>query len=585
LLRVLIFISLLSVTLLCQANSQEIKVGVLAFRGNEKALQRWQPTFDYLEAAIPGTHFVILPLTLSELDHAVMRQSLDFVITNPGQYVRIGTKYGMSWLTTLKSRRHNSSKRVIGSALVIKTDSPYKELHDLKGENIGAVDVLAFGGFQVYWGEMAKQKIDPTHFFHKINFSHYPVDALVYWVRDRNVAAAIVPACLLEKMHEEGLINISNYRVLDLKQHDGFNCQSSSQLYPNWSFAKLKDTPTKLAEKISKALLSMDADSQAATASGSLGWTTPVSTYEIHKLYQRLDIHPWREIWWQQAWQWVRVNWQWGGLFLFVIILGFLHHLWVQLLVNRRTHELQQVNIELHQQQQELEHAQRIAILGELSSDLAHELNQPLAAINSFAEGGMIRLKNRQDNDNLIKLLSKISLEAQRSGKILQRIRGFAKKQRPEKQATNVSQLINDSVLLIQFELKKSGTNLALSLPRDKIIINIDPIEIQQVLINLIRNSIEAMSTMEGTHELAVEVFLSNDKDVHFIITDNGPGISQSMLDQIFAPFISTKKEGLGLGISICKRIIEAHHGTIRVENNPSGGCVVSFTLPGDLNE
>jgi len=585
LLRILILISLLSVTLLCQANSPEIKVGVLAFRGVEKTLQHWQPTLDYLEKTIPGTHFIILPMTLSELDNAVMQQNIDFVITNPGQYVRIGTKFGMSWLATLTSRRHSDRRLVIGSALVVKARSPYKKLRDLNGENLGAVDALAFGGFQIYWGEMAAQKIDPARFFHKINFSHYPVDALVYWVRDKTVAAAIVPACLLEKMHEEGLININDYRVLDLKQHDGFNCQSSSRLYPNWTFAKLRDTPTKLAEKINKALLSMDPNSQAATASGSRGWTTPVSTYEIHQLYQRLDIHPWHEIWWQQVWRWVRINWQWGGLFLFVIILGFLHHLWVQLLVNRRTHELQEVNIELHHQQQELEHAQRIAILGELSSDMAHELNQPLAAINSYAEGGIIRLKKLQKNHDLIDLLDKISLQAQRSGKIIQRIRGFAKKQQPEKHPTDLSKLINESLLLLKIELKKSEVNLLLSLPQEIIVINIDPIEIQQVLINLIRNSIEAMSNTEGLHQLTLELKLINDKKILFKIIDNGPGISQSMSTQLFTPFVSSKNQGLGLGMSICKRIIESHHGDIWIENNSSDGCTVCFILPGDLND
>jgi len=556
---------------------------VLSFRGAEKGLQRWQPTLDYLTEQIPGTRFNILPMTLTELDHAVMQQNIDFVITNPGQYVRIGSKYGMSWLATLKSRRHSMRKKVIGSALVVKADAPYQALSDLKGKSLGAVDNLAFGGFQIYWGELAERGINPVRYFQTINFSHYPVDALVYWVRDANVAGAIVPACLLENMHEEGLIKIDEYRVLDLKKHDGFNCQSSSQLYPNWSFAKLKDTSTVLAEKIARALLAMNADSPAAIAAGSTGWTAPVSTYEIHQLYQRLKIHPWQEVWWQQAWRWVLVNWQWGGLILFVIILGFLHHLWVQLLVNRRTHELEEVNVELHHQQQELEHAQRIAILGELSSDLAHELNQPLAAISSYAEGGMIRLKKDYNSHDFENLLNKISIEAQRSGKIIQRIRGFAKKQQAEKQATDISRLVNESILLLKIELKKSATNLALSLPREKMVVNIDPVAIQQVLINLIRNSIEAMSNTERENQLILEVQSVN-KEFLFRVIDNGPGINQSISDQIFTPFISTKKQGLGLGMSICKRIIEAHNGKIWVENNPTGGCIVNFTLPGDLN-
>ncbi len=576
---------LLSAAVFCHADSQEIKVGALAFRGTEKALQRWQPTSDYLAAVIPGTRFTILPMTLPELDTAVMQQNIDLVITNPGQYVRIGTKHGISWLATLKSRRHNGSQRAIGSALIVKAGSPYKNLHDLKAQSLGAVDALAFGGFQVYWDEMAKQGINPTQFFNKVNFSRYPVDALVYWVRDATVASAIVPACLLEDMHAEGLININEYRVLELKQHDGFNCQSSSQLYPNWSFAKLRGTPTTLAEKIAQALLLMDASSSAAIAAGSLGWTTPVSTYEIHQLYQRLDIHPWQEIWWQQIWQWLLANWQWSGLFLLIIIVGFMHHLWTQLLVNRRSHELLQANSELHQRQQELEHAQRIAILGELSSDLAHEINQPLAAINSYAEGGIIRLKKEQNNNDLVNILGKISIEAQRSGKILQRIRGFAKKQQPERQETDIKRLINDSLLLLQFELKKSSINLSLLLPYEKIILNIDPIEIQQVFINLIRNSLEAMSSTEEPHQLVLEILSANENNIQFKITDNGPGLCETAINQLFTPFMSTKKQGMGLGLSICKRIIEAHRGKIWIENGHTGGCIASFTLPWTSNE
>jgi len=573
LLRLVVSVLLFSMASFCQAGSDELKVGVLAFRGDEKAMHRWQETFDYLAKAIPGSRFRILPMSLSELDNAVVQQSIDFVITNPGQYVHIGSKYGMSWLATLKSRRHDEHREVIGSALVVKASSPYKELHDLKAKRLGAVDSLAFGGFQIYWGEMAKQGADPARYFSKIDFSHYPIDALIYWVRDTTVDGAIVPACLLEKMDEEGLIHISDYRVLELKQHDNFKCLHSSQLYPNWSFAKLRATPPLLAEKVAKALLSMSADSEAAKASASLGWTAPVSTYEIHQLYQLLNIHPWQEAWWQQAWRWVLVNWQWGAFFIVVIILGFVHHLWVQVLVKRRTHEL-------HQQQQQLEHAQRVAILGELSSGLAHELNQPLAAINSYAEGGMIRLVKNQTENELLSLLEKISIEARRSGKIIQRIRGFAKRQQPEKQPTDIAQLINESLQLLQIELKKSDTNLELALEQEKIIINIDPVEIQQVLINLIRNSIEVMSGTAGFHQIIVEVRLSRNNEVIFRIIDNGPGISKSISAQNFMPFITTKKNGLGLGLSICKRIIEAHHGKIWLEDNPEGGCIVNFSLP-----
>lgn len=583
--RIVIFTLIALANIVCQADTQEIKVGVLAFRGTEKAWQRWQPTMDYLSKAISGTRFKMIPLSLSELDNAVIKEKVDFVVTNPGQYVRIGSKYGMSWLATLKSRRHHGSNHVIGSTLLVKASSSYKDLSALRNQVVAAVDPLAFGGFQVYWGELAKQEIDPKSYFSQIKFSRFPVDVLMYWVRDNTVAGAIVPTCLMEKMHEEGLIDIHEFRVLDKKRHKNFNCQSSSQLYPNWSFAKLRNTSSVLAEKIAKALLSMDADSKAATASGSFGWTTPVSTYDIHQLYQRLNIHPWQEVWWQVAWRWMLVNWQWGVVFVSLIFVGFMHHLWVQVLVNRRTHELEELNAELFHQQQQLEHAQRIAILGELSSELAHELNQPLAAINSYAEGGAVRLRKTQNHHDLVGLLDKISSEAQRSGKIIQRIRRFAKKEGPVNHVTDIAQLINETLLLLQVELRKSNIELMLFLPKEIIKLNVDPIEIQQVLINLIRNSIDALANIKGERQIQLKVRIDEDGQVEFKMIDNGPGIDEAISDQLFLPFFTTKKHGMGLGMSICKRIIESHHGHIWFENNPSGGSIFSFTLLGNSDD
>jgi len=585
LLRMFLFIVLSSSALSCLAEVQEVKVGVLAFRGAEKAWQRWYPSINYLSETITDSRFKLIPMSLTQLDNAVIEQKIDFVITNAGQYVRVGSKHGMSWLATLKSRRHNGSNHVIGSTLVVKASSSYWNISDLQGRTLGAVDPLAFGGFQVYWGELSKQAIDPKGYFSEINFSRFPVDVLMYWVRDQTVDGAIVPTCLMEKMHEEGLIDIQNYRVLDKKQHQNFNCQSSSQLYPNWSFAKLRKTSPVLAEKVAKALLSMEPDSNSAIMAGSLGWTAPVSTYDIHQLYQRLNIHPWQANWWQQAWRWMLMNWQWGVIVLSLIFISLMHHLWVQLLVNRRTHELQELNVELLQQQQQLEHAQRVAILGELSSELAHELNQPLAAINSYAEGGIVRLRKGQDNHDQINLLDKISIEAQRSAKIIRRIRRFAKNQKPVKQLTDFVQLIHETLILLQIELKKSNTELFLELPKESVKLMIDAIEIQQVLINLIRNSIEALSNVEGPRQVRLQVQAENGKKIQVKIIDNGPGIKASISEQLFLPFFSTKKQGMGLGMSICKRIIESHHGKIWFEENPTGGSIFNFTLSGNSDD
>lgn len=560
-------------------NRQALKVAVLAFRGSERAVRRWETTMTYLNGRIPGYRFDAIPMNLEQLDQAVMDGSIDFAITNSGQYVRVGSKYGMSWLATLKSRQHPGIDLVIGSALVVKSSSGYHSLADLKNTRLGAVGPLAFGGFQIYWGEMVDQGYHPDRFFSDIQFSGFPVGALAFWVRDSLVDAAVVPACLLEKMASEGLIDLSEYRVIDAKPAADFNCLTSSKLYPNWAFSTLKSTPADVAVQVSRALLLMADDAKPAIDSGSLGWTAPVSSYDIHQLYQRLDIHPWQKPWWRDMQLWLLQNWQWSLALLLAILLGFCHHLWVQLMVQKRTRELRSANNELMQQQHQLEHAQRVAILGELASDLAHELNQPLAAINSYAEGGVIRLKNNGQNTDLTSLLSTISAEAQRGASIIERIRGFARQDASIREQTDLPELIRETIRLLDYELHKRPLQLDLDLPSQPTLAWVDPIEIQQLLVNLIRNSLEAMSDTPMPHTLIIACSLTTPKVLTLSVEDSGAGTGDTDIQTLFKPFYSTKAAGLGLGMSICRRIVEAHGGRIEMHAAAIQGTRVSCTL------
>lgn len=564
---------------------EPLKVAVLAFRGEDKAMARWGATMDYLESSIPGHRFIAVPMDLPALDKAVEAGSVDFVITNAGQYVRVGTKTGVSWLATLKSRRHQGRERVIGSALVVRADSPYYQLDDLRGATLGAVDPLAFGGFQIYWGEMVERGYDPRSHFDQIRFSGFPVDALAFWVRDRLVESAVLPVCLLESLDDEGVLQKDDFRVIEPKPLTGFDCQVSTELYPNWSFAKLKQTPSDLAERVAQALLLMPMDSKAAKAAGALGWTAPVSSYEIHKLYQRLNIHPLQRPWWTELGGWLLRNWLWAALALVIVLTGFLHHLWVQLLVKRRTQELVQMDTTLHQQQLQLEHAQRVAILGELATDLAHELNQPLAAINSYAEGGIVRIRPDQDRHDLIALLERISTQARRGAGIIERIRCFARKESFKREPVAFPQLVRDTLGLLEYELMKAGVSPEIIQHGELPTLQADPVEVQQLVVNLVRNSIEAISESTRTRRLRITLESTvGDSGINLRVEDSGIGFGAENRDTLLRPFFTTKKNGLGLGLAICRRIVEAHGGTIEFAASELGGAQVRCTLSGETN-
>lgn len=559
---------------------RDLKVAVLAFRGREKALQRWTSTMEYLNQQLPGYTFTAVPLSLAQLDEAVIKGQVDFAITNSGQYVRVGSKYGMSWIATLKSRRHPGQKAVIGSALIVKSDSPYQTLADLEDTRLGAVDPQAFGGFQIYWGEMLQQGYKPERFFSQIKFSGFPVGVLAFWVRDGLADAAVLPACTLETMIKEGLIQADTIKVLDTKQLSGFNCLTSTDLYPNWSFSALRSTPVEITGQVAQALLLLPSQSQVAIDTGSLGWTAPVSSHDIHNLYDRLDIHPWQVPWWQDLRRWLLQNWQWTIAILFLLLAGLIHHIWIQFMVRKRTREIQAVNEELLHQQQQLEHAQRVAILGELSSDLAHELNQPLSAINNYAEGGIIRLVKNSDNEHLTVLLSRISSEAQRGAEIIKRIRGFARKEKIQRKETDLIALIQETVNLLDYEIRKYGVTLNLNLPDQSLNLLLDPVEIQQLLVNLIRNSLEAMDNQQADSVLTINLQKQSPEKAMLSIVDTGCGIDDTDMENLFKAFHSSKPDGLGLGMSICKRIVEAHNGDISIMPGLARGTAVTCRFP-----
>jgi two-component system sensor histidine kinase TtrS len=263
-------------------------------------------------------------------------------------------------------------------------------------------------------------------------------------------------------------------------------------------------------------------------------------------------------------------------LIFLVIVLGFLHHLWVQILVGRRTKELQQINKELLHQQQQLEHAQRVAILGELSSDLAHELKQPLAAINSYAEGGAIRIDQASDGHDIIGLLGRISTQAQRGAKIIERIRRFAKKGEIKRQRVNLNTLITETISLLDYELKKHKVTPELALPKQAVVVSVDPVEIQQLVVNLVRNSLDAMADNTRPPRLIIRIERQKKERIMISVEDNGHGLGEHDPETLFKPFYSTKPNGMGLGMAICRRIVEAHNGTLQMQPaEPRGTRVI----------
>ncbi len=237
---------------------------------------------------------------------------------------------------------------------------------------------------------------------------------------------------------------------------------------------------------------------------------------------------------------------------------------------------------EKRRHQKEIAHMARLNTMGEMASGIAHELNQPLTAIatNSFACIQMLEA-GEMKKDRLIDILDTIGLQAQHSGEIIKQLRQFVRKEQPQRSIINVNKLITEVLLFVRSEAHKSSIKIVRNMDDSIPGVLAQPIQIEQVLLNLLKNGIEALQSVDRDNKtvtISTEVVGGN--AVIVSIEDNGPGIDKKIKQGLFDPFITSKESGLGLGLSISQGIIESHHGNLYLHSGADGATVFRFALP-----
>lgn len=269
----------------------QIKIGVLANMGTEEALSRWNPTAHYLTADIQQHSFTILPLGYDSLHKVVESGEVDFVITNPSDYVELESAYGTTRIATVKMIFHGTPLKMYGGVIFTTADrNDITDLSHLEGKKFMAVEKGSLGGWQSAWREFNDNRIDPFDDFAGLEFTGFPHDRVVYAVRDGKADAGTVRTGVLESMAAEGKINLSDFRILNPQVREDFPQLLSTRLYPEWAFAKTKHTPDELAEQVVIALLKLSHESEPVRAAAIEGWTVPLDYRAVHELMMELRI-------------------------------------------------------------------------------------------------------------------------------------------------------------------------------------------------------------------------------------------------------------------------------------------------------
>ncbi len=238
---------------------------------------------------------------------------------------------------------------------------------------------------------------------------------------------------------------------------------------------------------------------------------------------------------------------------------------------------------EMRDLQERLARVGRFSTMGEMAAGLAHEINQPLAAISTYAQTAsrMLGAGSSYDPQDMDHICRQVSEQARRAGEVIRRLRGFLRTEDAGRQPLDSNALIREIMFLAELDAREHGVPLTLMLAEGLPRVHGNAVEIQQVILNLIRNAVGAMSEQaDRSPGVIIATAHHEDGGVEFSVTDYGPGVAEDIARQIFHPFVTSKHHGLGVGLSISRTIIQAHGGRLAFVPNPAGGAIFRFQLP-----
>lgn len=543
--------------------SQQYQVGFLAVRGETHSQAHWAPTLALLNARFSEHEFVGRHLTQSQLDDALKQQQLDFVVTNPVHFM-LSHGQALNWLASYLDSHYGQARASVAGTLWVRANSTITELEQLGGVTVGAVHEQAFGGFLLVAEQLRRRQIRLSEL--KMTFQGYPLDNLAYALRDGAVEAAILPSCLLEDMVDEGLLKQEDFRALMVQS--SAPCVRSTPLYPGWSFASVGNIEESLLREMTQALLSLEVEARAQ-------WGASVRLDDVAQLLSdwQLGPEPKPLAHWALLQQFLEQHWPWLAGFITLLLGHLLYHSRVAVLLHRRTKECERLYHQVQQKEQALAQARQRTLMGEMATGLAHELNQPLSAIQAYAQAGELM----QDPIKHQAAFSHIVAETERGAAIIRRFRQWATQPLPSADAVELAELCQEVIARMRPRIEALTVHVTLELTSGTLL-SIRP-AIEQILNNILSNALDAHERRlqaTPTHKGWITLTLSQYSAEQvtgwqLIIEDNAGGIDDSIITTLQHNLPASHYHGMGIGLLVSHRLALRLQGQLSLSNTEQG--------------
>ena len=621
-----------------RANAQTYYLGVLAPQGEVVAQQRWQPWLSELNKKLKDDTVVLVPLALENWQQQIEAQQFAFVLGPQIQFTKMDTM-GWRWLATLQANiqtvkpdefkisdvkqadfktdtqyklykqlenelaltkqaksdasvNQPSAMEEIASVLWVKADSDIEQLRDLKQRKVVAVDPDAFAGYLLVAHLLQQNSVLPSDY--ETQFVGYPIELTLSTLASGAVDVAIAPLCLMEEMAGQGKIDQLQYRALNPVATDS-NCQSSTKIYPNWTLAATSQAPIALTEQINQYLFAAGAQSSNGNGSANtdinnidvttmhnnaeLRWLAPESNSDAERILYEMQQHPAQKQLAVHIVDWIKSHRWWMSIIVFIIVISTINYGWMSWLAWRRRQQILAQNRLIRDYDQQLRQSERFAVIGEMSGAIAHEINQPLATIQNYAQGLLIRSQNNNVNEDVIEqkrvetALQQIVNETERAAAVIKNIRHWAGRTKPTEVSVDIAATYEQCVWL----LGDKGTDINFWFASDCQHLKLPSLLLDQLLINSVLNAQQQGAT-NIMLRCEIEEYQGGDWLV-LRVTDDAGGFNEAQLNknniknesQTYSnhqhSIYSTKPEGLGLGLMICQRLCKSLNGKMTIAN------------------
>ncbi len=585
----------LGVLLAAQAAFAEepLTIGVFAFRDKAETVKKFQPLADYLERTLPGQRFVLKSYTYDELEKAIERREVDFVLSHAAHYVAIRERNALSSpLATMIEREKNQPMPVYGGAIIVRPDrADLVKLADLRGKTVATSSIKGFASYQMQAYELYKIGLAIPDDV-KVIEVELPIDRSVTAVLDGKADAAFVRMGLIEQMAQEGKLDLNRVKVLNPQKLAGFGYAFSTTLYPLWPFVTMPQVSDALAAKVAAALLMLPHDGEVARAARIWGFTIPANYEPVKDVMQVLRVEPfdeapefsWRDIWRRYT---VTIVIALAGAGIILLLLFWLAVSRRRLATEQK--KVRELNETLEQRVSEevaknlaqehlLIQQSRLAAMGEMVGNIAHQWRQPLNALG-------LLLANVKDANDFHELNTEMIDESVTTGQQLiqnmsNTIDDFRNFFRPNKakQSFQPWDGIDKAIKLVAESFKVNGIEIVLERSEATCEVIGYPNEFSQVVLNALSNAKEAIVEKKRPGKVHIQVE-TGAGSATISIRDNGGGIPEDILPRVFDPYFTTKEKGTGIGLYMSKMIMAHMDGDIVIRNIENGAEVL-LTLP-----